>query len=99
MDELSDICDHIITYKKAWEARNKQFSKMDAAAKKAVSAVEKDKEAGNVKTRIVKDIALGMSAIYQQGIRYENQLIQYLLNVGRALITWVERSFSQYKGV
>lgn len=99
MDELSDICDHIITYKKAWEARDKQFSKMDAAAKKAVSAVEKDKDSGNVKTRIVKDIALGMSAIYQQGIRYENQLIQYLLNVGRALIAWVERSFSQYKGV
>lgn len=98
MDELSDICDHIMTYKKAWEARDKQFSKMDNAAKKAIANTEKDKDAGNLKTRIVKDVALGMSSMYQQGIRFENQLIQYCLNVGRALITWVERSLSQYKG-
>lgn len=98
MDELSDVCDHIITYKKAWEARDKQFSKMDAAAKKAIATVEKDKEAKGIKLRIVKDIALGMSSVYQLGIRFENSFIQYLLNVGRALISWVERSMSQYKG-
>ena len=99
MDELADICDHIITYKKAWEARDKQFNKMDSAAKKAIANVEKDKESKGVKVRIVKDVALGLSTAYQLGIRFENQLIQYLLNVGRATITWVERSFSQYKGV
>lgn len=99
MDELADICDHIMTYKKAWEARDKQFGKMDNAAKKAINAVEKDKDASPMKTRIVKDVALGMSSLYQMGIRFENSLIQYLLKVGSALITWVERSLSQYKGV
>lgn len=99
MDELSDICDHIMTYKKAWENRDKQFNKMDSSAKKAIASVEKDKDSGNIKPRIVKDIALGMSSLYQQGIRFENSFIQYLLNVGRATITWVERSMAQYKGV
>lgn len=99
MDELADICDHIMSYKKAWENRDKQFSKMDAAAKKAVANAEKDKDAVPMKTRLVKDVALGMSSLYQLGIRYENALIQYCLNVGRALITWVERSLAQYKGV
>jgi hypothetical protein len=99
MDELSDVCDHIMTYRKAWEARDKQFNKMDSAAKKAIANAEKDKDAGNVKTRLVKDVALGLSSMYQLGIRFENQFIQYLLNVGRALISWVERSMSQYKGV
>lgn len=98
MDELSDVCDHIITYKKSWEKRDKQFSKMDAAAKKAVANADKDQDAHRIKTRLVKDVALGMSSIYQLGIRFENQFIQYLLNVGRALITWVERSLAQYKG-
>jgi hypothetical protein len=99
MDELADICDHIITYKKAWEARDKQFNKMDSSAKKAISSVEKDKESKGIKVRIVKDVALGLSTAYQLGIRFENQLIQYLLNVGRATITWVERSMAQYKSV
>lgn len=97
MDELSDICDHIMTYKKAWENRDKQFNKMDSTAKKAIANTEKDKDSGSVKTRIVKDVALGMSALYQSGIRFENQLIQYLLAVGRTTITWVERSLTQYK--
>ena len=97
MDELSDVCDHIITYKKAWEARDKQFNKMDNAAKKAINNAEKDKDAKTVKVRLVKDVALGLSAAYQLGVRFENHLIQYLLAVGRASITWVERSLSQYK--
>ena len=97
MDELSDACDHIITYKKSWENRDKQFNKMDSAAKKAIANVEKDKESSNIKARIVKDVALGMSSAYQLGIRFENQLIQYILAVGRAAITWTERSLSQYK--
>lgn len=97
MDELSDICDHIMTYKKAWQNRDKQFNKMDAAAKKAVENADKDKDASRLRVRIVKDIALGMSSLYQLGIRFENQLIQYLLAVGRTTITWVERSMSQYK--
>ena len=97
MDELADICDHIVTYKKAWENRDKQFSKMDSAAKKAVDEADKDKDAHRIKVRLVKDVALGMSAAYQLGIRFENQLIQYLLAVGRTTITWVERSLSQYK--
>ena len=97
MDELADICDHIITYKKAWDNRDKQFSKMDNAAKKAVDEADKDKDAHRIKVRLVKDVALGMSATYQLGIRFENQLIQYLLAVGRTTITWVERSLSQYK--
>lgn len=97
MDELSDICEHIITYKKSWEQRDKQFNKMDNAAKKAVAEADKDKDAHPIKTRLVKDVAIGMSAVYQIGIRFENQLIQYLLAVGRATIAWVERSLSQYK--
>lgn len=97
MDELADICDHVMTYKKAWEQRDKQFNKMDNAAKKAIANTEKDKDAGNIKVRLVKDIALGLSSAYQLGIRFENQLIQYLLAVGRASITWTERSLSQYK--
>ncbi len=97
MDELADICDHIVTYKKAWEQRDKQFNKMDSAAKKAISNAEKDKDAKTIKVRLVKDVALGLSAAYQLGIRFENQFIQYLLAVGRASITWVERSLSQYK--
>ena len=97
MDELSDICDHIVTYKKAWEQRDKQFNKMDTAAKRAIANVEKDKDASSIKSRIVKDVALGLSAAYQLSIRFENQFIQYLLAVGRASITWVERSLSQYK--
>jgi hypothetical protein len=97
MDELSDICDHIMTYKKAWENRDKQFNKMDTAAKKAVENADKDKDASRMRVRIVKDVALGMSSLYQLGIRFENQLIQYLLAVGRTTITWVERSLSQYK--
>ena len=97
MDELSDICDHIVTYKKAWEARDKQFNKMDSAAKKAITNAEKDKDAKSIKVRLVKDVALGLSSAYQLGIRFENQLIQYLLAVGRTTITWVERSLAQYK--
>lgn len=97
MDELVDICDHIMTYKKSWENRDKQFNKMDTAAKKAIANTEKDKDSSNVKARVVKDVALGMSAVYQIGIRFENQLIQYLLAVGRTTITWVERSLAQYK--
>lgn len=99
MDEVADTCDHIMTYKKAWERRDKEFNKMDSAAKKAIANAEKDKEAKTIKVRLVKDVALGMSAAYQLGIRFENSFIQYLLNVGRALISWVERSMAQYKGV
>lgn len=97
MDELSDICEHIITYKKSWEKRDKQFDKMDKSAKKAIANTEKDRDAVTVKVRIVKDVAIGMSAAYQLGIRFENQFIQYCLAVGRATITWVERSLAQYK--
>lgn len=97
MDELSDICDHIMTYKKSWEKRDKQFDKMDKAAKKAIANVEKDRDTAPIKMRIVKDVSVGMSAAYQLGIRFENQFIQYCLAVGRATITWVERSLAQYK--
>lgn len=96
-DEIADICDHVVTYKKSWEARDKQFNKMDSAAKKAVANVEKDKEANSVRVKVVKDVAMGMSAAYQLGIRFETQFINYLLAVGRSLIVWVERSIAQYK--
>lgn len=96
-DEISDVCEHIMTYKKAWEARDKQFNKMDSEAKKAIANVEKDKDAAPMKTRLVKDVAMGMSAVYQMGIRFETQLINYLLAVGRSTIVWVERSIAQYK--
>lgn len=96
-DEIADVCDQVITYKKAWENRDKQYDKMDRAAKKAIANVEKDKDAAPIKAKAIKDVALGMSTYYQMGVRFETQLINYCLAVSRSLITWVERSISQYK--
>ena len=96
-DEVEDICDSIITYKKSWESRDKQFNKMDSSAKKAINAAEKDKDEVTVKPRLVKDAATAMSAALRYGINYETSLITYSLAVGRALLTWCERSVAQYK--
>ena len=96
-DEVEDFCDAIITYKKAWENRDKQFNKMDASAKKAINAAEKDKDEVTVKPRLVKDVATAMSSALRLGVTYETSLITYTLAVGRALLTWCERSVSQYK--
>lgn len=96
-DEISDICDNVMTYKKAWEARDKQFNKMDSSARKAIANVEKDKDAAPIKARLVKDIAGGLAGAFQLATRSETALINYLLAVSRSLITWVERSIAQYK--
>jgi hypothetical protein len=96
-DEVADICDHVITYKKSWEARDKQFAKMDTAAKKAITTAEKDKDDESGKARIVKDYALGISTMQRVGLNFETQYITYLLAVSRSGLTWVERSLSQYK--
>jgi len=96
-DEISDCCDHVMTYKKAWEKRDKEQSKMDAAAKKAIATVEKDKDAPALKVRIVKDVANGLASYWQIGVRFDTQFINYLLAVSRSMFTWVERSIAQYK--
>lgn len=96
-DEVVDICDSIITYKKSWEAREKQFDKIDKAAKKAIASADKDKDEAGVKPRVVKDIALGASSMERIGVNYETQLVNYLLACSRSILTWCERSMSQYK--
>lgn len=96
-NEVEDICDSVITYKKSWENREKYFAKMDSAAKKAIANAEKDKDDVGVKPRLVKDMALGMSTAMRVGVSYETSLVTYSLAVGRGLLTWCERSLSQYK--
>jgi hypothetical protein len=96
-DEVADICDSVITYKKSWEAREKQFDKIDKAAKKAIANAEKDKDEVGLKPRIVKDIALGASTMDRIGVNFETQLVNYCLACARSVLTWCERSLSQYK--
>ena len=95
--EVEDICDSVISYKKSWEAREKYFAKMDSTAKKAIANAEKDKDEVGIKPRLVKDIALGMSSAMRVGVNYETALMTYVLAVGRGVLTWCERSVSQYK--
>jgi len=96
-DEVVDICDSIITYKKSWEAREKQFDKIDKSAKKAIASADKDKDEAGVKPRVIKDIALGASSMERIGVNYETQLVNYLLACARSILTWCERSLAQYK--
>lgn len=96
-DEVVDICDSIITYKKSWEAREKQFDKIDKSAKKAIASADKDKDEAGVKPRVIKDIALGASSMERIGVNYETQLVNYLLACARSVLTWCERSLAQYK--
>ncbi len=96
-NEVEDMCDSVITYKKSWEAREKYFGKMDTSAKKAIANAEKDKDEKGIKPRLVKDVALGMSTAMRAGVTYETSLMTYTLAVGRSLLTWCERSLAQYK--
>lgn len=96
-DEVVDICDSIITYKKSWEAREKQFDKIDKSAKKAIASADKDKDDAGIKPRVIKDIALGASSMERIGVNYETQLVNYLMACARSILIWCERSMSQYK--
>lgn len=96
-DEISDAMDHVRTYEKAWQMRDKQSKKIETVGKKAMANVEKDKDAKPLKIRAVKDVAQGMASFYQSGLRFESAFINGLMQDSRALMTWVERSIAQYK--
>lgn len=95
--EISDAMDHVRTYEKAWAMRDKQSDKIEKAGKKAIETVEKDKDAKPMKIRAVKDVASGMAAFFQNGLRFETAFMNGLMNDSRALLSWVERSMAQYK--
>lgn len=96
-DTIGDICDHVITYRKAWENRDKQWNLVEQAASRAIASAEKDSDAAPMKSRAIKDTALGCSSYMRMGVTYESTLVNYSLAVGRSLLTWCERSLSQYK--
>lgn len=96
-DAISDMCDEIIAYKKSWESRSKHFAKIETSGKKAVANMEKDKDAKPLQVRATKDILMGSSSLLQNSVRFESQLINYIMAVSRSAIVWVERSLSQYK--
>ena len=96
-EEVSDVCDHIITYKKSWEMREKTEKKMEAAANKAIANLEKDKDAPALKVRLIKDLASGTYGFLQNTVAFETHLINYSLKTCGALLNWCERSLAQYK--
>lgn len=103
-DMVAEICDHIITYKKAWQKREEFMNKFDAAAKKAINSAEKetgDKDSDtqkiSIKTRAIKDIAGTMADTWRTSVTFDTTWINYCLSTSRAALVYCEASLGQYK--
>ncbi len=96
-DLVADICDTIIAYKKGWEGREKQQKEMDTQVKRAVSSSEKDNDDSGTKSKIIKDVASAISVGWRRGVSFESSFINFAITVGRASLSYVERSLAQYK--
>ena len=96
-DSVIDICDYIVDYEKKWEDREKFGKKIQDAAEKVASRLDKDKTATGDAARNVKAAAMAVYSIWSNGIRTETNVMGYSLGTSRAMLTWCERSLATYK--
>lgn len=91
------ICDEVIAYKRKWEGRDKQSKELDAAVKKAISTIEKNKEASAEAVRGVKDLANGAASLWRKQLTAETAFVNYAFGAARAALIYGERSLAKYK--
>lgn len=95
-DSVAKLCDAIIAYKKSWEGRDAQQKRMDNEVKKAINSADKDKD-DTTKAKDVKDVANAITVGWRRGVAFETSFINFSISVGRASLSFVERSLAQYK--
>ena len=96
-DKVADICETIIGYKKGWEGRESQQKRMDTEVKKAISSSEKDSETDGAKGKTIRSVGSAISTGWRKGVAFESSLINFSINVGRASLSYCDRSLGQYK--
>jgi len=96
-DEVIKICDQIIAYKKLWESRENQVKAVEAAGKKAVADLERDKENDSTKVAAARDAMGALNSATMNGIRFQTSTIGYCIKTSQALLSYCEKSLAQYK--
>lgn len=97
-DIVAAICTQVMDYKKSWEGREKQQKRMDSEVKKAIASSEKStEENSSVIAKQVRECGGAVKEIWQKGIQFESNLINFAIKTSRSALTYCERSLSEHK--
>lgn len=98
-DGVIDTCDHVIEYRKEWQKRLQLNTKVLNAADKAIakSASNSEGDGAAAQTKTVKDFANSAIIAWNKVTKTETNVITTSLKTAGALLTYCDKSLSQYK--
>lgn len=97
-EDVIHVCEVVSGYEKIWPQRDAAKKSLESALDSVVKKVDGRDKLSATDQRMIRSVATNTVGFLRKSARFDSQCISFALSTASAMLTYGERSLSQYKG-